>query len=361
MDMSVRILALAVAAALVVAGCGGGGGDSGDGRDTSPGGASALPEGLPFSPSGWKTDFTEHSVPLEEFTSGGPGKDGIPAIDHPRFTSVAYANRFYNDAEAIAVLELGGEVKAYPIAILVWHEIVNDELAGQPVALTYCPLCNSMVGFSREVGGRVLDFGTTGNLRNSDLVMYDRQTESWWQQITADAVVGKLTGTKLHLLSTQTLSWGQVKRLYPDAKVLSRRTGYSRPYGENPYLGYEDNPNDEPFLFEGRLDRSLPPVERVARSGPACARPLSTRSRACARRHRSTTACPSERSSAAARSSSSSSRTWHPHSTPRLPRRVARWARPPSSIVASTGARSTSAGVRNRQRSATHRRTRAGT
>jgi hypothetical protein len=261
MEMSVRILPFAVAVALFGAGCGGGGSES---SDTRARGEGVLPERLPFSPSGWRTDFSKHSVSLQEFASGGPGKDGIPAIDHPRFVSVPQADDFLDAQEAIAVLELGREVKAYPIQILIWHEIVNDELAGRPVAVTYCPLCNSTVAFGREVAGRVLDFGTTGNLRNSDLVMYDRQTESWWQQITAEAVVGKLTGTRLKLLPSQILSWAQLKRLHPDAEVLSRHTGFSRPYGENPYVGYEADPNSEPFLFEGELDRSLPPMERVA-------------------------------------------------------------------------------------------------
>src|SRR5215218_9519998 len=134
-----------------------------------------------------------------------------------------------------------------------WHEIVNDTLADRPIAVTYCPLCNSTVAFSREVGGRTLSFGTTGNLRNSDLVMYDRQTESWWQQITAEAVVGELTGERLEVLPSQILSWAEFRRLHPDGEVLSRDTGHSRPYGENPYTGY-DQPESSPFLFEGETD-----------------------------------------------------------------------------------------------------------
>ena len=243
-------IAVASVAALAVlfAGCGSGSGDT---------------EPVPFSTAGWSTDFAEHSVPLDEFAGGGPPKDGIPAIDRPRFIATSEADAFLAPREPVAVLEVGGTARAYPLQILVWHEIVNDEIAGRPVAVTYCPLCNSTVAFSREVDGRTLDFGTTGMLRNSDLVMYDRQTESWWQQLTADAVVGELTGERLEVLPSQILPWQEFRRLHPDGEVLSRQTGYSRPYGENPYVGY-DQPDSQPFLFEGETDDALPPKERVA-------------------------------------------------------------------------------------------------
>ena len=210
----------------------------------------------------WSTDFSKYSVPIEEFTSGGPPKDGIPAIDEPRFIEVEEADAFLEPNEPVAVLERNGEVHAYPIQILVWHEIVNDEIAGAPVTVTYCPLCNSTVAFSRELEGRLLDFGTTGRLRNSDLVMYDRQTESWWQQLTAEAVVGELTGSKLEVLPSQILSWKEVMRAHPGAAVLSRDTGNRRDYGANPYVGYDD-PDSRPFLLEGDADDRLPPKERV--------------------------------------------------------------------------------------------------
>jgi Protein of unknown function (DUF3179) len=242
-----RMLITAALLAALVAGCGNGSG----GAD------------VPFSSAGWSTDFDEHSVPLDGFTSGGPPKDGIPAIDRPRFVSTGEAEGFLAPREPVAVLEIGGAARAYPLQILVWHEIVNDEIAGRPVAVTYCPLCNSTVAFSRRVEGRTLDFGTTGNLRNSDLVMYDRQTESWWQQLTADAVVGEFTGTKLEVLPSQILSWAEFRRLHPGGEVLSRDTGFDRPYGRNPYLGY-DQPDSQPFLFSGETDDALPPKERVA-------------------------------------------------------------------------------------------------
>ncbi len=225
-------------------------------------GSAGLPADLDFSSHGWSTDFSEHAVPLTQFASGGPGKDGIPAIDRPRFVDVAAANRFLSDREPVAVVQLDGKAKAYPLQIMVWHEIVNDKLAGRSIALTYCPLCNSTVAFDRRVGGRTLSFGTTGNLRNSDLVMFDRQTESWWQQITGQAVVGELTGTMLRAIPSQILSWAQFKRLHPDGRVLSRQTGYNRPYGQNPYAGY-DRPDSAPFALRSQPDRRLPPKERV--------------------------------------------------------------------------------------------------
>jgi hypothetical protein len=161
----------------------------------------------------------------------------------------------------IAVV-VAGRARAYPVQILVWHEIVNDVLAGQPISVTYCPLCNSALVYQRTVAGRVLSFGTTGMLRNSDLVMWDRQTQSWWQQFDGRALVGSLAGERLTAIDSQVLSWAQFKARYPDASVLSRDTGFQRPYGQNPYLGYESL-DQRPFLYNGRLDPRLPPMERV--------------------------------------------------------------------------------------------------
>jgi Protein of unknown function (DUF3179) len=201
-------------------------------------------------------------VPLSEFVAGGPPRDGIPPIDEPKLVSVANADTWLEDREPVLVAEVGGRARAYPVQILVWHEIVNDTLGGRPIAVTFCPLCNSSLVFDRRVEGRVLRFGTTGNLRRSDLVMWDRQTESWWQQLTGEAVVGRLTGIRLEVLASQTLSWADFKRRHPQADVLSRETGHERDYGTNPYERY-DAPESEPFLFDGRTDRRLPPKERV--------------------------------------------------------------------------------------------------
>ncbi len=215
---------------------------------------------VPFSTRGWKTDFTKHSVPLNEIMSGGPPKDGIPAIDNPKFVSVAEADRWIGDREPIIVFQHSGVVRGYPWQILMYHEIVNDEVAGLPVTVTYCPLCNTAIAFDRRLGDRVLDFGTTGKLRHSDLVMYDRQTESWWQQAVGEAIIGELTGTVLTFLPAPTVSWSDFRKEYPDAEVLSRETGYSRGYGTNPYTGYDTH---RPFLFRGEPDKRLPMMARV--------------------------------------------------------------------------------------------------
>ncbi|MFQ6044835.1 MAG: DUF3179 domain-containing protein [Gemmatimonadales bacterium] len=212
----------------------------------------------------WRTDFTRHTVPLEEIVPGGPPKDGIPAIDHPRFVSVREADDWLDDREPVIVISRPGEAKAYPLQILIWHEIVNDIVGRLPVAVTFCPLCNTALSFERRVEGRVLDFGTTGRLRHSDLVMYDRQTESWWQQATGAAIVGHYAGSQLESISSPVVSWRSLKETHPDAKVLSRETGHQRDYGENPYVGY-DAPSGAPYadFFREPLDERLRAMDRV--------------------------------------------------------------------------------------------------
>jgi hypothetical protein len=219
---------------------------------------------LRFNTAYWPdTDFTIHSIDYDEILSGGPPPDGIPAIDDPVFEGVNEADEWLGDDWPIMIFELNGDVRAYPLAILIHHEIVNDVVGDRPVALTFCPLCNATIAFDRTLpDGTLLDFGTTGNLRNSDLVMYDRQTKSWWQQFTGEAIVGELTGTQLEFLPSQIVAWSDFKSVYSNGKVLSRETGFNRPYGRNPYSGY-DSINNFPFLYDGDLDGRLPPVERV--------------------------------------------------------------------------------------------------
>ncbi len=224
--------------------------------------AAAPNEPVHFSKAGWKTDFTRHSVDLREIDSGGPSRDGIPPLDKPAFLPVADGDAFLKDVEPVIAFEHNGDARAYPLQILIWHEIVNDTVGSLPVTVTFCPLCNTAIVFDRTLDGRVLDFGTTGNLRDSDLVMYDRQTESWWQQFAGEAIVGELTGKKLTYLPAAIVSWSQFKETYPQGEVLSRATGYDRPYGENPYAGY-DNAADPPFLYNGSIDGRLLPKERV--------------------------------------------------------------------------------------------------
>lgn len=225
----------------------------------------APPDGerLLVSTRGWKTDFTRHSVPLDEIVPGGPPKDGIPPIDAPVFVSTQEADEWLADQEPVIAFELDGVARAYPLQIMIWHEIVNDEVHGRPVLVTFCPLCNLALVYDRHVEGvGTLRFGTTGNLRHSDLVMWDDATESWWQQATGEAIVGALTGTKLSPLPATIVSYAAFKATYPQGQVLSRETGYERPYGRNPYVGYDDV-DQRPFLFRGPIDGRLPPMLRV--------------------------------------------------------------------------------------------------
>lgn len=223
-----------------------------------------LGEASPPPPlrAGWKTNFAQRLAPLSEFESGGPGKNGIPAIDAPRFAPAAEI-RFLHPREPIIELTVGNTVRGYPIQILIWHEIANDTIAGTPVAVTFCPLCNTAIVFDRRVQGRTLDFGVSGNLRNSDLVMYDRQTESWWQQFGGRALVGDLAGTRLRQLAARIVSWEQFEQEHPGADVLTRDTGVSRAYGKNPYVGYDDVSSPPYFPARNSGDRRLQPKERV--------------------------------------------------------------------------------------------------
>ena len=189
-----------------------------------------------FLSVGLKTDASSSSISLGQILSGGPGKDGIPALTDPSFVSVSDAD-VGSDVRGI-FLTLDGEERFYPYSILVWHEIVNDVVAGIPIAITFCPLCDSGIVFDRRVSGEVLEFGVSGLLFESNLLMYDRATESLWSQARGEAVVGDYTGTSLTYVPFQLLSFAEVKASYPNVKVLSRDTGYSRNYDTGPYQGY---------------------------------------------------------------------------------------------------------------------------
>jgi hypothetical protein len=224
-----------------------------------------LPEQAP--PRGaemeFSTDFSKHTVNYNEILSGGPPKDGIPAIDQPRFVSVGDANAWLEPVEPVILVEVGEDARAYPIQILMWHEIANDTVGSLPLAVTFCPLCNTAIVFERTVDGQVLDFGTTGRLRYSNLIMYDRQTETWWQQASGEAIAGEQAGKRLEFYPGVIISWADFKVAHPDGQVLSRETGFSRDYGENPYAGYDDV-NRPPFLYDGpETPGVLPPVARV--------------------------------------------------------------------------------------------------
>jgi uncharacterized protein DUF3179 len=196
-----------------------------------------------------------------QIRSGGPPPDGIPAVDHPRFERAGQVGWLKAD-EPVLAAEVNGEARAYPVQILIWHEIVNDTVGGIPIAITYCPLCNTAIAYDRRAGGRVLDFGTSGKLYNSDLVAYDRQTRSLWVQFLGQAVAGVLTGTQLRAYPVATVSWADWRRANPSGWVLSRDTGFVRDYGTNPYPGYDDI-HSSPFLFSGKTDGRLAAMTRV--------------------------------------------------------------------------------------------------
>jgi len=220
------------------------------------------------NPNAWarewpNTDFTTSDVTdWREILSGGPPKDGIPALTGPRFIAVADETRL-DPREPVITLELGGVPRAYPIRYLMWHEIVNDIADGRPVAVTFCPLCNSGMVFDRKVGDRVLEFGVSGKLRNSDMVMYDRQTESWWQQAIGTGIVGVYTGTQLDQLPSWMESWQEFATRNPDGAVMDE-PDWRRRYGSNPYVGYDGS--TRPFLYGGELPpHDIPALMRVVR------------------------------------------------------------------------------------------------
>lgn len=179
-----------------------------------------------------------HSVPLAEIISGGPPKDGIPSIDHPQFVGVSEAEKFLNDKEPGVAFSRGGVDRFYPYQILVWHEIVNDTIGGERILVSYCPLCLTGFVFDPLVKGERVAFGTSGKLWHSNLVMYDRKTDSLWSQILGEAIVGEMTGTKLALIPSDQLLFGEWKKKFPGGQVLSRNTGAIRFYGTNPYGDY---------------------------------------------------------------------------------------------------------------------------
>jgi len=219
------------------------------------------------NPEIWKrkwphTDFSKSSVPFAEIRSGGVPRDGIPPIDHPRFGAIAEVEHLYKGSEPVITAVINGAARAYPLGILMTHEIVNDELGGKPIAVTYCPLCNSAIVFERTVDGKVYDFGVSGQLRNSDLVMWDRQTESWWQQFTGEGIVGEMTGTQLTMLPVRVESFARFKARFPDGQVLLNPRGGP---GFNPYAGYDSAP--QPFLYNGSFPDGIRPLEYVLAVG----------------------------------------------------------------------------------------------
>lgn len=233
----------------------------------------------PVSPSESKSTTTTSRgplVPLDQILSGGPPPDGIPSIDSPKFVSSDQTN-FLKDSDIVVGLYHNGTAKAYPLLILVWHEIVNDVIGGTPLAVTYCPLCYSTQAFIRQIDGRVVQFGTSGKLYNNNLVMYDRWTKSLWSQAWGTAITGNLTGHRLQRVPTDVMPWGSWKSLYPNTLVLSEETGYSRPYGSDPYGDYYTTPGV--YFPLNHQDNRLPQktiVMGISLNGSDEAYPLST-------------------------------------------------------------------------------------
>ncbi|MDX2381459.1 MAG: DUF3179 domain-containing protein [Acidimicrobiia bacterium] len=206
--------------------------------------------------------FPETLVPRERIVSGGPPPDGIPPIDEPRFEPVSAVDWLTPD-EPVMALVTDDAARAYPVRVLIWHEIVNDEFDGDPVLVSYCPLCSSGLAYDRRVGDDVLDFGTSGALFQANLVMYDRQTESLWTQFDGRAVVGDRIGDELDPIALATISWREFADLHPGGDVLSQDTGFDKPYGQNPYTSYEERTDPVPGFFTGEADPTLPAFERI--------------------------------------------------------------------------------------------------
>lgn len=293
-----RTIALVASAALVVGSCAQGSEDrpgvDGPAADTSQlsptetdepfdldGGVTSSAEGVTVEPddprealrpdaagisTAWATDWTRSTVPLGEFAAGLTGadpRDRIPPIDVPRFERVDVAGSWLDPDEPGALVRVAGEARFYPLSILTRHEIVNDRFGDVPVAVTYCPLCNTALAFDRRVDGQALRFGVSGLLRISDLVMWDDRTESLWQQITGEAVVGELAGTRLAPLPTAIVSFEDFADAHPEGWSLSRDTGFPIVYGTNPYVGYSSRPAPIAGFVTGETDPRLPALERV--------------------------------------------------------------------------------------------------
>ncbi len=256
-----RLLGSALCAAALLAACSG---PPGQDAAQAPAATPALLDDRPtgflraIAPA-WRTDLARHTVPLGEIRPGGPPRDGIPPIDRPVFAPARDAPGYLSEDEPVVVLELDGERRAYPLSILILHEIVNDVVGGVAVAVTYCPLCNTGIAFRRTVDGRTLRMGTTGLLRHSNLIMWDDATESWWQQATGEAIAGELAGRVLDFIPVRIASWSSFRDAFPDGEVLTRDTGFERSYDLPPYGGYDASAE----LIRELSDGSLSPVERV--------------------------------------------------------------------------------------------------
>jgi hypothetical protein len=205
-------------------------------------------------------DLTGALVPINEIHQGGPPRDGIPALDNPSFVSAEGAG-FLKKDDYVLGMTRNGISKAYPIRILNWHEIVNDRFGQDPVVVSYCPLCGSGIAYSAYIDGAARSFGVSGLLYNSDLLLYDRESESLWSQIEGKAISGSLKGERLRLLTVFHTTWSEWRKLHPRSSVLSLETGFRRDYARDPYDGYQDS---EALYFPVKYkDRRYHPKERI--------------------------------------------------------------------------------------------------
>ena len=211
----------------------------------------------------WETNWNRRIINLGSVLSGGVPRDGIPPIDNPRYESTADAPGWLDPEEPVIAVEINGDAAAFPLNILLRHEIVNTEIGGEPVAVTYCPLCNSSLVFKSTIDGVKHRFGVSGLLRNSDLIMWDDKTQSWWQQLTGDAIVGDYVGRRLVQVPAQVVSWGTFANEFPDGRVMDRPGGRGS-YENTPYTGYDDSNNTDPFLFSGTVDPRAAAIDRVS-------------------------------------------------------------------------------------------------
>ncbi|MCH7230908.1 DUF3179 domain-containing protein [Glycomyces sp. L485] len=258
------IAAAAAAALVTLASCSSGTGADDEGTALPQDGAAETRDVPSALDDMHHPDFPEPLIDPDQVLSGGPPPDGIPPIDEPKFVKTGEVD-WLADSEPVLSLTVGDETRAYPLQIMMWHEIVNETVGDVPVAVTYCPLCNSGVAFERTVDGEVFTFGTSGMLFESNLVMYDRQTESLWPQLTGVASIGHLTGTELVSIPMGTVSWGDYREAHPDTWVLSRDTGFDRAYGSNPYTGYDSA--DAPGFGASTDDDRLALMARVVGIG----------------------------------------------------------------------------------------------
>ena len=202
---------------------------------------------MPYQDEGpMQEEMGESLVDLSEIRGGGPPKGGIgidrgiPALaeNNIKFVTVEKADKWIEDNELVLAIIYKNITRVYPLQILVWHEIANDVIAGDPILITYCPLCGSGIAYERTLAGEPVEFGTSGKLFSSNLVMYDRATDTYWSQIDGKAILGELTGAELKAVSLDTVEWKDWKAVHPNSEVLSQNTGFSRNYGRDPYANY---------------------------------------------------------------------------------------------------------------------------